>query len=206
MHLDATHSAGSILESTFSLLERDCVDGQVNEREVEELVSVALVTGHSSLAERALGLYWGLGSLVPLPEPASLARDYPPISELSLEEFIERSVLPAHRRLAIEGRFEAAVCAATSSQERQEVAETLAIMRDFDGAWLAAHEHVFPSYRRMGPLMVMAVELYREGAIDEAACIYAMLVERFDSPDMRMRIALGWSGFRPWRSYPYMEW
>ena len=96
-------------------------------------------------------------------------------------------------KLALDGRFEAAVVAAKTDQQREEVAETLAWIRDFDGAWLAAHEHVTPSYRK-GPLLVMVVELYRTGAEREAEWIYGVLLERFDSPSMRLESRWGGVG------------
>ena len=206
MQLYQAHSPRSILESTLGLMEQDQAEGRVNEQELADLVRVAMVTGHSSLAVQALELAIGVGDLLPLPETEELKKSYPSLSVVQVPDRTLWSSLPAHRRLAMEGRFEAAVCAANSREQREEVAETLALMQDFDGAWLAAHEHVFPSYRRVGPLMVMAVELHRLGAHGEAEGIYGVLLERFDSPAMRMRVALGWSGLRPWDGYPYMDW
>lgn len=206
MRVAEPHSPRSILESILSLLGQDLSDGQANVDELQELVRVAMATDHSEIAVRALELCRGSGWLIALPEPEELEQRYPTIAKLQPSIRTSDCPLPKHRRLALEGRFEAAVVAAQTEQQREEVAETLAWIRDFDGAWLAAHEHVTPSYRKLGPLLVMVVELHRAGAEREAEWIYGVLLERFDSPSMRLRVALGWSGLRPWPGYPYMDW
>ena len=206
MQVAEPHSPRSILESTLSLLGQDLSDGQANVDELQELVRVAMATDHSEIAIRALELCRGSGWLVLIPELEDLEKQYPTIAKLQPSIRTTGGAIPKHQQLAFDGRFEAAVVAAKTDQQREEVAETLAWIRDFDGAWLAAHEHVTPSYRKLGPILVMVVELYRTGAEREADWMYGVLLERFDSPSMRLRVALGWSGLRPWPGYPYMDW
>ena len=60
MQLYQAHSPRSILESTLGLMEQDQAEGRVNEQELADLVRVAMVTGHSSLAVQALELAIGV--------------------------------------------------------------------------------------------------------------------------------------------------
>lgn len=225
-----THLAKSrarrYLEASVEELEGKAKDNQYNIFEVRLLANAATVLQQTDIAHRALallrkvpdGVFWaGMITNFELPKnvpeslrtadsPQQLERQFPCYVEHDIADRTRMSAKTEdHLRLCLEGNVARAFAIAKTELQLEEVCETLAILGDFDAALNVARAPTFPDSRRRGVLVVIAIELFRRGRIEEFEKILAILEKPRLGVSEYAYLALGLSGRVPWGGYPYPD-
>jgi hypothetical protein len=128
------------------------------------------------------------------------------IEEDLLRQIRSSAEAEEHFALCLEGRFQEACATAGSGVRLEEVGDTLAVLGNFDEALSIARDPALERFRQRGVLLVLQIELFRRGRIEEADALLVELgSEGLGSWD-RIHLALGFAGREPWGGYPYPDW
>jgi hypothetical protein len=76
-----------------------------------------------------------------------------------------------HFALCLEGRLQEARALAGSGVRLEEVGETLAVLGEFDAARSIAGDPALEPFRRQGVRLVLVIELFRRGRVEEAGAL-----------------------------------
>ncbi len=135
----------------------------------------------------------------PLPRRTmeELERAYPPFPSSYAADLLSKGGV--HLQPCLERNYEQAMAKATCELDEVEVCFAQALLGDFEAARASVQR--FPN-RNRDMSLVLAIELYRRGRIDEADKIAAALLDQ-ESTWTPTHIALGVSGRVPWPHYPF---
>jgi hypothetical protein len=70
----------------------------------------------------------------------------------------------------------------------------------------APREPALGRFRKHGVLLVLVIELFRSGRVDESQAILAELESAGFGAWTRISLALGLAGREPWGDYPFSDW
>ena len=139
--------------------------------------------------------------------PETLEEQYPPYREEDIVGRIRSCArTEEHFALCVEGRFQAARSKAGSSKRLEEVGATFAVLGEFSAALTVARDPALDDFRQRGVLLVLLIELFRRGRIEESGAILAELESSGLDAWERIQLALGFAGREPWTGYPYPDW
>lgn len=189
------------------------------------LADAAKLLNEHEIATRALRLlrgipdadFWrgGLMNFDPpsvIPESLRTARPimelekaHPPYREDAIIGQIRAYAVSApHIALCLSGRIEEARLAAGDDLANAEVGATLAVLGDCAAALRVANDPSLPAERKVGILLVVAIESFRRGRPSED--VFKELEQSEPDPWHRISLALGFAGREPWSGYPYPDW
>ncbi|WP_313918377.1 hypothetical protein [Tahibacter sp.] len=136
----------------------------------------------------------------------ALEKRHPPYrADVLLERIRSYAAREPHFALCLEGRFREAEPLARSGVRLEEVAETLAVLGEFDAARRIASDPALEAVRQRGVLLVLVIEMFRRGRVDEAR----LLLEELESVGLsvweQVDLALAFAGREPWGEYPFPD-
>jgi hypothetical protein len=189
--------------------------------------TAAKVLGQEDLAERAARLlcaapdeaFWA-GLLTNIELPAKVPEQMRTIEPTpdwearyqpySVEETVRRirkcSETEEHFALCLKGRGQEARALAKSGLLLEEVGDTLAILGRFEEAQEIACDPALEPFRQWGVRVVLVIEFFRRGRMQEAQKLLNELESHGLGFDQRVQLALGFSDRVPWGGYPYQDW
>jgi hypothetical protein len=215
------------LLSCISQLELAASSGQLNTLCARKLANVASLLNQQEVVRRACHLlaaapdgafYAGILTNVKLPKtpPKSLRTidpidkiesAHPPFSEVDLIRSISlASETSEHLAFCLAGRFQEAKSTAKAGLDLEEVGDTLAILQQFETAFEIARDPALDEFRRSGVLLVLMIELFRSGRVEESLAILADFESTGIDGWTRIQLALGFAGRVPWQGYPFPDW
>lgn len=131
---------------------------------------------------------------------------HPPCrADVLVERIRSYAAREPHFALCLEGRFREAELLARSGVRLEEVAETLAVLGEFDAARRIASDPALEAVRRRGVQLVLVIELFRRGRVDEARLLAEELASVGLSVWERVHLALAFAGREPWGVYPFPD-
>jgi hypothetical protein len=222
-------SAGLVrshLEAGIAQLEREAGDRRYNTLCIRALGSAAKVLGCQEIADRAVRLlrdapdraFWAgmitnieLPATVPermrtLDSVAQLEDRHPLYREDELLRRIQSCAeTEKHIALCLEGRFQEARALVGSGVRLEEIGDTLAILGEFDAARSIASDPALEPLRQQGVRLVLVIELFRRGRVEEAGALLAELESAGLGAWEPIHLALGVAGREPWGEYPYPD-
>jgi len=229
MPTDAVSSepVGRLLHAGIEELERAARDGSYNTMSIRALGNAAKVLRREGIADRSAKLLraapdsmFTAGMLTNIEFPAvvaermralddleALEQRHPPYREDVVLERIRSCVSSEpHFALCLEGLFREAQLLAGSGSPLEEVGNTLAVFGEFDAARRVASDPALEGFRQQGVKLVLVIELFRRGRVDEARTLLDELESAgLDTWD-RVHVALAFAGREPWRGYPFPDW
>ena len=134
-------------------------------------------------------------------------RHHPPYREDELVDRIRScAATEKHFALCLDGQFHEARAVAVSGVRLEEVGDTLAVLGEFEAARSVAGDPALEPWRQQGVRLVLLIELFRRGRVDEAGALLAELESTGLGAWGRVHLALGFAGREPWAGYPYPDW
>jgi hypothetical protein len=210
----AEQLARQMLESGVSQWEK-IDESNLNIFSIHDLAGAARLLSEEDLCLRAAHLL-PKAPLNPFRLPGNFKqfRKVPPLRELKKryptydKSLILSSVYKPspHIVACLEGRYEDAVSQTHKELDLEEVGATLAIMGEFEWALRVAGDEKLPAFRQRGVLMVLVIEMFRYGRLDQFQEIFAEFEASGIGPDMCTWLARGFMGRLPWVGYPYPDW
>lgn len=216
----------SLLQAGIEELERAARKGSYNTLAIRALGSAAKVLRREAIANRAVTLLraapdemFGAGALTNIELPAgapermralgdleALEKRHPPYrADVLVERIRSYAAREQHFALCLEGRFREAELLARSGVRLEEVAETLAVLGEFDAARRIASDPALEAVRQRGVLLVLVIEMFRRGRVDEARLLREELESVGLSVWERVHLALAFAGREPWAVYPFPD-
>lgn len=216
----------SHLEAGIAQLEREAAEGRYATICLRALAGAATLLNQKRIAERSLNLLRsapdesfcsGVITNIDLPKAVERLRTILPLDKLKIfyRSFNENEILDSmrayantenHLALCFAGHFQEARSKAQSGVRLEEVGDTLAVLGEFDAALNVARDPALEPFRQNGVLLVLAIELFRRGRIDQSENILEELELKGLDPWHRIHLALGFAGREPWSGYPYPDW
>ena len=209
------HLARGLLRSAVAWLEIEAESGRRHGWRAREIGAVAILGGFGGLAARAERLLPEADHVhaddddhsaddPTLPHGPELAEMFPPFSIAQVLSQVRRSA-PPHLSLALDRHFDEAWARCQDDGQREEVAAVRALLGDFAGtlAMLASPE--YPMDRKVGPLMVIALESQRIGEPDLTRRLVLAQLGAQDGLEWWVPVAAGLLGRMPWAGYPLPE-
>lgn len=209
------HLARGLLRSAVTWLELEAEVGRRHGWRAREIGAVAILGGFGGLAARAERLLAEADHVhaddddhsahdPALPHGPELAEMFPPyLSGSILAQVRQRA--PAHLTLALDRKFDLAWAACEDDGQREEVAAVRALLGDFEGALTLLSAPDYPQARKVGPLMVVAIEAQRMGQPDITRNLVLEQLGAQDGLDWWVPVAAGLLGRVPWAGYPLPE-
>ena len=178
-----------LVEQAVSDLESDAKQGRYAPMPTKFAGSVAQLLGREDIALRCSKLlgdapdsafWYGVLTNIVLPEAvppqmrsiptlAELEEAFPPYSESRVVAYIQQCAeSEQYLALALERRYKEAFDHAKSDVQVQEIALTQAVLGDMEAAMDSAASRVSSEDRRFGVFLVLTVELFRRGRVEEA--------------------------------------
>jgi hypothetical protein len=209
------HLARGLLRSAVTWLELEAEDGRRHGWRAREIGAVAILGGFGGFAARAERLLTEADHVhaddddhsahdPSLPHGPELAEMFPPFSFPQVLAQARTSA-PPHMQLALERKFDEAWAACTDDAQREEVAATRALLGDFHGALALINSPEYPVDRKVGPLMVVAIEAQRVGDIEITRRLVLDQLGAQDGLEWWTPVAAGLLGRLPWAGYPLPE-
>ena len=87
-----------------------------------------------------------------------------------------------------------------------QLGATMAMMGAFDEARSVAADSQLEPFRQSGVRIVLLIELFRQGRLDESKALLAELEAEPIGAWTRHSLALAYAGREPWGGYPYPDW
>lgn len=208
------HLARGLLRNAVTWLELEAESGRRHAWRAREIGAVAILGGFGGLAGRAERLLAEAGAVEvddehsssdpSLPHGAELSEMFPPYDGELIHRRVSRAA-PKHIVFALELRWDEAWAACEDDAHREEVAAIRALLNDFDGALEMIVRPEFAVGRRVGPLMVTAIESMRAGDSKRARKLVLEQLGSEDGLDWWVPVAAGLLGRVPWDGYPLPE-
>ncbi len=209
------HLARGLLRSAVTWLEIEAEHGRRHGWRAREIGAVAILGGFGGLAARAERLLPELGHVhaddddhsaydPTLPHGPELAEMFPPHSVPQVVAQVRKSA-PPHLSLALDRHFDEAWVRCSEDGQREEVAAVRALLGDFEGALAMLASPEYPSDRKVGPLMVIAIEAQRLGQPDLTRRLVLEDLGAQDGLEWWVPVAAGLLGRMPWAGYPLPE-
>lgn len=212
------HLARGLLRVAIVWLELEDEAGRHEVSLAREAGAVAVLGGFGGLAARAERLleksdphashqteleHTGVTSAASLPHGRQLAEMFPPYEREAVLRSVRAEPRP-HRELALAQCWDEAWAACHDDHSREEVIALRALLHDFQGARVMLEHPAYPSSRRAGPMVVIAIESFMLGELDRTRGIVAEL-ERSDDVHWWVHAAAGLLGRLPWIGYPFPD-
>ncbi|MFO7564363.1 MAG: hypothetical protein R6X02_17080 [Enhygromyxa sp.] len=209
------HLARSLLRSAVTWLELEAESGRRHAWRAREIGAVAILGGFGGLAARAERLLAEADHVhaddddhsahdPSLPHGPELAEMFPPYSSPQVLAQVRTSA-PPHISLALDRRFDEAWAASQDDGQREEVVAVRALLGDFEGALTMLGSPEYPSDRRLGPLMVIAIEARRMEQPDLSRRLILEQLGGHNELEWWVPVAAGLLGRVPWAGYPLPE-
>lgn len=214
-----------LLEAGIAQLERETAEGRYNTLCLRALARAATLLSQKQIVDRALTLLRaapndafcsGVITNIDLPKAVEKLRTIESQEKLeeSYRSFNEKEVVDSmrayantenHLALCFVGHFQEARSKARSGVRLEEVGDTLAVLGEFDAALEVARDPALERFRQNGILLVLAIELFRRGRIEQSESILEELESMGLDAWVRVHLALGFAGREPWSGYPYPD-
>jgi len=209
------HLARGLIRSAVTWLELEAEVGRRHGWRAREIGVVAILGGFGGLAARAERLLSEANhvhaddddhsALDPsLPHGPELAEMFPPYSSVQVLAQV-RTSSPPHVSLALDRHFNEAWSRSDDDAQREEIVAIRALLGDFSGALGMIAQPDYPADRRVGPLMVIAIEAQRMGEPELTRRIVLTALGEHDGLDWWISVAAGLLGRLPWAGYPLPE-
>jgi hypothetical protein len=209
------HLARGLLRSAVTWLELEAEAGRRHGWRAREMGAIAVLGGFGGFAARAERLLTEAdhvhaddddhSALDPaLPHGPELTEMFPPYSSGSILAQV-RQVAAPHLALTLERQFDAAWARCEDDAQREEVAAVRALLGDFGGALSTLADPDYPPTRKLGPLMVLAIEAQRMGQPDITRRLVLEQLGEYDGLDWWIPVTAGLLGRVPWAGYPLPE-
>jgi hypothetical protein len=134
------------------------------------------------------------------------ARHPPYRGEKILDRIRSYAAVEEHLGLCLDGRLQEARAVAESGVQLEDVGRTLGVLGEFDMARSVASDPALQGFRQQGVRLVLVIELFRRGRVDEAGSLLAELESAGLGAWERVHLALGLAGREPWGGYPLSDW
>jgi len=209
------HLARSLLRSAVTWLELEAESGRRHAWRAREIGAIAILGGFGGLAARAERLLAEADHVhadddnhsahdPTLPHGSELAEMFPPYSTSQALAQVRKSASP-HLSLALDRRFDEAWAASEDDGQREEVVAVRALLGDFEGALTMLGSPEYPAARRLGPLMVIAIEAQRLDHSELSRRVILQQLGGHDELEWWVPVAAGLLGRLPWAGYPLPE-
>lgn len=144
-------------------------------------------------------------------------KSFPIYQESTIVEMIRKCAKSeSHLALALERQYSDAISIAksegNSESERmlEEIASMQALFGDFGKALGTIETQVTPQFRQRGALLVLVIELFRNGRFEQARTILHKLESSnqdvWNRAGENFHIAMSLIGRLPWQGYPFPDW
>jgi hypothetical protein len=209
------HLARGLLRSAVLWLELEAEAGRRHGWRAREIGAVAILGGFGGLAARAERLLAEADHVhaddddhsihdPSLPHGPELAEMFPPYSASQVLAHARKSA-PPQLSLALEGRYDEAWASCHDAAQREEVVAVRALLGDFEGALTMLASPEYPAERKVGPLMVTAIEAQRA---DRSELTRRLVLDQLGAQnglEWWVPVAAGLLGRLPWAGYPLPE-
>jgi hypothetical protein len=209
------HLARSLLRSAVTWLELEAESGRRHAWRAREIGAVAILGGFGGLAARSERMLAEADHIhaddddhsvhdPTLPHGPELAEMFPPYSVAQVLAQV-RQAPGTHISLALDRRFDEAWAGCEDDAQREEIVAVRILLGDFEGAQTMLSLPEYPADRRLGPLMVIAIEARR---MDRAELSHRVILEQLNAHDELqwwVPVAAGLLGRVPWAGYPLPE-
>jgi hypothetical protein len=209
------HLARGLLRSAVTWLELEAESGRRHGWRAREIGAVAILGGFGGLAARCERLLPEADHVhaddddhsahdPTLPHGPELAEMFPPyVSTQVLAQ--ARKLAPPHLSLALDQHYDEAWAQCSDDVQREEVAAVRALLGDFDGALTLVASPEYPADRKVGPLMVVAIEALRAGQGELTRQLVLQQLGEENGLEWWVPVAAGLLGRLPWAGYPLPE-
>lgn len=209
------HLARGLLRSAVTWLELEAESGRRHGWRAREIGAIAILGGFGGLAARAERLLAEADHVhaddddhsihdPTLPHGPELAEMFPPYSVSQVLAQVRKSA-PPHLSLALDRRFDEAWAASQDDAQREEVVAVRALLCDFEGALTMLASPEYPADRKVGPLMVLAIEAQRTDHSELSRRLVLEQLAGHDELEWWVPVAAGLLGRLPWAGYPLPE-
>lgn len=209
------HLARGLLRSAVTWLELEAESGRRHAWRAREIGAIAILGGLGGLAARAERLLAEADHVhaddddhssqdPTLPHGPELAEMFPPYSRSQVLAQIRQSASP-QLSFALDGRYEQAWAQCEDDGQREEVVAVRALLGDFEGALTMLASPEYPSDRKVGPLMVIAIEAKRAERPELTRRMVLEQLEQHNGLEWWVPVAAGLLGRLPWAGYPLPE-
>jgi hypothetical protein len=209
------HLARGLLRSAVTWLELEAESGRRHAWRAREIGAIAILGGFGGLAARAERLLAEADHVhaddddhsihdPTLPHGPELAEMFPPYSGSQVLAHARKSA-PSHLELALDARYDEAWASCEDAGQREEVVAVRSLLGDFEGALTMLASPEYPADRKLGPLMVTAIEAQRA---DRSELTRRLVLEQLDALnglEWWVPVAAGLLGRLPWAGYPLPE-
>jgi len=209
------HLARGLLRSAVLWLELEAESGRRHAWRAREIGAVAILGGFGGLAARSERMLAEADHVhaddddhsshdPTLPHGPELAEMFPPYSGSQVLAQVRKSA-PPHLSLALDGHYDEAWASCQDAGQREEVVAVRALLGDFEGALVMLGSPEYPLDRKVGPLMVIAIEAQRADRSELTRRLVLEQLGEHNGLDWWVPTAAGLLGRLPWAGYPLPE-